>query len=393
MRKPARHALIVALAAVALSGCLTRKSESAALLLSAPLAARREPSPRSLHSAFYDGEGMIVWGGMLDDRSVPSATGGAIYYPGSGKWYELPKHRHESRYHHAAVWTGIQLIVWGGIEGLHGERVNTGLMLDNEDDEWLDVSTEGAPAPRSGHAAVWTGKRMLVWGGEGAEKTFGDGASYDLVKDKWEALADADAPAPRAFPSAVWTGKKMIVWGGLDAKGPRRDGAIYDPAANSWSSISLKGAPKARLGHTAIWTGKRMIVWGGRGADDEFFGDGAIYEPEKDVWTPLPASGLAPRELHTATWTGHEMVIFGGQDEDGPQPVNGIYDPKTRKWRTFRLAKSMPARYMHTAVWDGKSLIVFGGRGEGGGPLRDKVAIVVSLEKGKAPVVVKESED
>ena len=35
----------------------------------------------------------------------------------------------------------------------------------------------GAPAPRSNHVAVWTGGQMLVWGGAGASP-FNDTLSY-----------------------------------------------------------------------------------------------------------------------------------------------------------------------------------------------------------------------
>lgn len=35
-------------------------------------------------------------------------------------------------------------------------------------------------AGRFGHVAVWTGERMLVWGGSGrGRRSLGDGASYD----------------------------------------------------------------------------------------------------------------------------------------------------------------------------------------------------------------------
>ncbi len=383
-----KHALL-ALVAVLLGGCFGKRAGDAPVLMSAPIETRQEPSPRSLHTAVWDGEGMLIWGGMIEDKITPSSTGGAIFYPGAGKWYGLPKHRHETRYHNSAVWTGIQLIIWGGIEGNFGDRTNAGLMFDNEDDAWLDVSKEGAPSARSGHSGIWTGDRMIVWGGENAEKQFGDGGVYDLVQDKWEALTDVDAPKPRAFHTAIWTGTKMIIWGGFDEKGPLKDGAVFDYADKQWSAMTDKGAPTARFGQTAIWTGSKMIVWGGRAGDDKYFADGAMYDPKKDKWTPLPESGLTPRELHTATWTGKEMVIFGGQDQEGAQAINGIYNPKKKSWRTFRLDAKYPARYMHTAIWDRKQLYVWGGRGPDGKFLKSKIGLAVSLTPGQAPRVVK----
>ena len=384
-----RMLALLPLVAALLGGCFGKRFNDSAVLMSAPIVGRHEPTPRSLHTAVWDGEGMMIWGGMLDDKITPEATGGAIYYPESGKWYPLPKHRHETRYHNSAVWTGIQLIVWGGIEGNFGDRTNSGLMFDNEDDAWLDVTKDGAPAARSGHSGIWAGDRMVIWGGENAERQFGDGGIYDLVQDKWVALTDVDAPKPRAFHTAIWTGKKMIIWGGFDAKGSRKDGAVYDYAAKRWSAMSVKGAPSARFGHTAVWTGKQMIVWGGRANDETYFNDGASYDLETDKWTPLPDSGIAARELHTATWTGKEMVIFGGQDQDAPQATNAIYNPKKKSWRPFRLEAKYPARYMHSAIWDKNQLIVWGGRGADGKFLKSKLGLVISLVPGKAAKVVK----
>jgi hypothetical protein len=41
------------------------------------------------------------------------------------------------------------------------------------------VTTTGAPAARNGHTAVWTGGEMIVWGGSGDGSTyFGDTFSY-----------------------------------------------------------------------------------------------------------------------------------------------------------------------------------------------------------------------
>ncbi|MGJ8505905.1 Kelch repeat-containing protein, partial [Glaesserella parasuis] len=95
------------------------------------------------------------------------------------------------------------------------------------EDGWRPVAEKNAPVARSGHAAVWTGERMIVWGGEGDnDALFADGGLYDPIKDTWETLPLANAPSERSFHSAVWTGKKMIVWGGLDSFGTLRTGAI-----------------------------------------------------------------------------------------------------------------------------------------------------------------------
>ena len=49
----------------------------------------------------------------------------------------------------------------------------------------------------------------------------------------WRAISRANAPSARNFHMAVWTGKKMIVWGGGNSVALLNDGGIYDPAADT----------------------------------------------------------------------------------------------------------------------------------------------------------------
>jgi hypothetical protein len=42
---------------------------------------------------------------------------------------------------------------------------NTGAQYDPTINSWLPTSTTGAPSGRWVHTAVWTGTKMIVWGG------------------------------------------------------------------------------------------------------------------------------------------------------------------------------------------------------------------------------------
>ena len=63
---------------------------------------------------------------------------------------------------HTAVWTGSEMIVWGG---LWLRRFNSGGRYNPSTDSWTATSTTNAPTARYGHTAVWTGSEMIVWGG------------------------------------------------------------------------------------------------------------------------------------------------------------------------------------------------------------------------------------
>lgn len=79
----------------------------------------------------------------------------------------------------------------------------------------------------------------------------------------WAPISSAGAPAARFGHTAIWTGAKLIVWGGYTSDGYAKDGFLYDPSTDAWSPVSTTAAPTARQYHTATWTGSEMIIWGG----------------------------------------------------------------------------------------------------------------------------------
>ena len=64
---------------------------------------------------------------------------------------------------------------------------------------------------RAGHTAVWTGSEMIVWGGSFHERV---GGIYDPATDSWTPTTSVAAPSPRSGHTAVWTGREMIIWEG-----------------------------------------------------------------------------------------------------------------------------------------------------------------------------------
>jgi hypothetical protein len=139
---------------------------------------------------------------------------------------------------------------------------------------WTRTTNTAAPSPRVEHSAVWTGSEMIVWGGTGpGNPTLGDGGRYDPALDAWTPVGMPEAaggpPSPRRNHEAVWHGGEMIVWGGripgqfgLPDTFPN-DGGRYDPFANSWTAVTSDVAPSGRYDSGAVWTGEEMVVWGG----------------------------------------------------------------------------------------------------------------------------------
>jgi hypothetical protein len=198
------------------------------------------------------------------------------------------------------------MIVWGA-------GFNTGGRYDPVTDSWTATSTVDAPAARSNHAAIWTGSRMIVWGGFSGATYFNGGARYDPGTDSWSAMTVVDAPVGRRYHTAAWTGSVMVIWGGLaSGGGVLGSGGRYDPTNDVWTPTSSIGAPVARSQHTAVGTGSEVIVWGGA-AGATHLNTGGRYDAVTDTWLPTSLANVPPgRTLHTATWTGSFMIVWGG---------------------------------------------------------------------------------
>src|SRR5205823_2070186 len=104
------------------------------------------------------------------------------------------------------------------------------------DDTWAPTNTINAPAGRYFHTAVWTGSEMIVWGGIGASNYLNTGGRYNPSTDSWTATSTTGAPGARFVHTAVWTGSEMIVWGGYIGGLALNTGSKYNPTTDTWTA-------------------------------------------------------------------------------------------------------------------------------------------------------------
>lgn len=239
---------------------------------------------------------------------------------------------------------------------------------------WIPMAA--APSSMLGrqrHSAVWTGAKMIVWGGYNSTTSStatdyqSDGAIYDLATDTWKLLPTSPLSGRREHV-AVWTGTSMIVWGGNSNGTYKTDGASYDPSTNTWTPIAtapITGRTLAAVAWSAA-TGE-MLVWGGCGSSTcgTVYADGAAYKPSTNTWTKLPAAPIVARGDMAYGLIGGELVVTGGRDGSADGFTDGArFDPVTRFWTKF------PAP--STTVWSTRagsgwfatsdSLFQYGGR-------------------------------
>ena len=268
-----------------------------------------------------------------------------------------------SREHHTAVWTGSKMIVWGGLDGTTGSAVADGAALDPKQNTWSPVSTAGAPPARHSHCAVWTGAKMIVWGGFGTSDYEVTGGVYDPVSDSWTAMSTTAAPSGRTSFACVWSGTQLLVWGGSHGSGTVGTGARYDLASDTWSPISGGAVPTARFGLSGVWSGSSMVVWGGNDAFD-WHNDGSIYDPAQSTWTAHTPTLNAPgkREVHTAVWSGSAMLVWGGFNGGDYLDTGGALD-LTTGWTALSTDGAPSPRQEHVGLWIGDRMLIITGCG------------------------------
>ncbi|HEY3667815.1 MAG TPA: hypothetical protein VGL19_17555, partial [Polyangiaceae bacterium] len=268
-----------------------------------------------------------------------------------------------ARYAASAVWTGKRVLIWGGT--IVDE--DPGASYDPLNDTWQPI----APCPFTvlgyGSFSTWTGSRMLVFNSQVAR-----GASYDPESDVWSAMSTNGAPNT-LYGSAVWTGKCWILWGGqaLPGNGLQKvnTGAIYDPANDTWTPTSTLGAPIARQDQSALWTGSRMLIWGGTApiaaGSDQFYqvADGGLYDPETDTWQALsvPAQLQVPTLDATASSTGSSLLFWGGFAGDNYAQHGVRFDLSDSSWTALAVLHQPLLRVSPRSVWTGVEMLVWGG--------------------------------
>ena len=311
---------------------------------------------RMAHSLVWTGREAIVWGGVSVDGDA--VADGASYDPATDGWRTIAASPLSARGYHVAVWTGREMIVWGGVRGPTGPDpvLSDGAAYDPVADTWRPLP----PSPlalRVRPAAVWTGAEMVVLGGlpdSGSDPRIRsprppgfvepanlDGAAYDPVADTWRVVAAAPLPASLS-PGVVWDGARVVV------VTPTGTAAAYDPPSDQWQALPA-GPSRESNPIRLVWTGEQLFAVDpttrGRG-------EGSAYAASDEAWAPLPQSPFSTANARSAVWTGREIVLGG---------VDGLaYNVASGAWRTLPPLDSL-ASDDRAAVWTGEVVVLWGG--------------------------------
>jgi hypothetical protein len=267
----------------------------------------------------------------------------------------------------SAVWTGQEVIVWGGHvdddpAGFGaGRPTNVGAAYDPAADEWRPVAASPLE-PRMNHFAVWTGAEMLIWGGADGALLRADGAAYDPQHDTWRLLSEAP-PAwvdelarmtdqGGAESASVWTGERWVLaykGFGDDTSDPIHV-VTYDPQQNSWTQVPTVRGPRGDdidLG----WTGDELILMS--------VGMQWRLAPDDTDWRPI-APALHGLTASLPVWTGDRLIalITEWRAASAPWSYLATWDPATDSWT--ELPQPPVSAYGSMLLWDGRHAVPFG---------------------------------
>ena len=277
------------------------------------------PSPpefREGMSLVWAGTRLLAWGGCNPggaDACEPTA-GGFGFDPMTQSWGPL-ENAPVAGTNADEVWTGKEAIFL-----LEEENRLKGQAYDPATGAWRTIATPPIE-PRFGAVAVWTGSEVIFWGGGNPDDaTVTGGAAYDPASDSWRTIAGA--PVGLNLASGMWTGREMLVFGSLLDDRNRADtrfsvGAAYDPKTDMWRELTPSQlSPQAT---SAVWVGDRAVAWDYDVHSQEF-------DADLDVWSEPVKMPLDFSECYPESVVAGDLVFafFCGR--------GALYDASSGRW-------------------------------------------------------------
>jgi N-acetylneuraminic acid mutarotase len=214
---------------------------------------------------------------------------------------------------------------------------------------------------------AFDGKLFIFGGADLNDMPLGDGAIYDPATNTWKLISiDANAPSPRRFATAVWTGSRILVFGGRaqTQSAGFTSGAAYDPDADRWTPMS--SGITGRVLPAATASASVAAFCGGNLAYNMPTSGGEKYDIDTNAWQPISGGPGALQEPAVAV-TGQAIHVFGGMTGMGGNTKTNLswtYALGTNQWTSWGQTTAPTARWGALATWDGVNMFAWGGRNE-----------------------------
>ena len=208
----------------------------------------------------WTGREAIGWGGGCCGDAFAS---GAAYNPTTDSYRTLARSPLAPSQRPVGAWNGHELLLFVSAFDPEGKRwparFARAAAYNPTTNKWRRIAPLPSTGLRFASSAAWDGHELLVPAvGAGSRLTY----AYTPTTNRWRLRAPL--PSGRVGSTAVWTGTRLVLWGGSTASGlvTLANGVAFDPRTNRWTSLPT--APLRRRSSPAVaWTGSELIVWGG----------------------------------------------------------------------------------------------------------------------------------
>jgi hypothetical protein len=290
--------------------------------------------------------------GPVMDAGPVVPPDGPILAPTPGSWQPIATTGAPTPHGYAAtVWTGRELVMLGGQAADPDLKTYA---YDPATDRWrTSASDRPASLSPTGMAAVWTGSEVLTFGlavdADGMPAP-GGGGRYEPAADRWDLLPAEGSPAGRSFPNALWTGSELVVFGGRSTGSPLSTAATFTPGAAAWQA--LPDGPAAESVAATV-AGNMIFVMSN--------GSPVTLDLARRGWVPVDGTGLnaSPDKGAAPVWSGSEVFVVGGGIPRGSVLVR--WNPATRTWSDLPMFLGFRSLFGATGAWLGDMLLVGGG--------------------------------
>lgn len=177
----------------------------------------------------------------------------------------------------------------------------------------------------------------------------------------WRFMPDAPL-TPRVGHAMVWAGDAVFVWGGFDVVGlPLTDGGLFDPATGTWEVLPAFDGGDATASYVA-WSGADVVVVSTDATH--------VFDPRRGAWEAFPSPPLPEGHVLTdqVVGTGDGVIAASrpGRGAAAPRPALFALERPGRTWR--RLADPpVPMEDGDVVLTDGDRAVVLT-RGSTGRP-------------------------
>lgn len=301
------------------------------------------------------------------------------------RWRTLPPAPISARTDATSVWTGRDVLIWGGMQG--NTLFADGALYDPAARTWQKLPPSPL-SPRIGALATSVDGMVIIWGGENNRQLV-DGASYDLRTGTWHLLPappdDQRAPfgQPGGGAQLVTVGQRaLLIRGPQNQTGRTLQVAAYDPARDTWQALPSFTAPTDHYVQQvqALAVGSVAFVWtpwahtvpdGPNGTATSSGIDAEALNTATGGWRAVPVR--PDQDAGQPQWTGHDILLpqaghWCGYCA-GPVPLYAravLIDPATGQRTTTPPDRA--SAYGAATFWTGAAVLAVNMGTEVGGP-------------------------